>query len=304
MDDQREKTIYRVTIIGSIGNFLLLIFKFVAGILGHSAAMIADAVHSLTDFITDAIVIIFVKISAKPSDKEHDYGHGKYETLATVIISIILFFVGAAILYKSIMEILKYLHGEELQQPGMIALIAAILSIVVKEGLYRYTKYNAKKIESTVMEANAWHHRSDALSSIGTAVGIAGAIFFGVKGRVLDPLAAALVSFLIMGVAYKLLKPCLGELLETSLPEEEENRIIDAIKSVKNVYDPHNLRTRRIGSYASVEVHVRMNSEMTVRESHEITREIEARIKDIVGEKSFVSIHVEPYIKQPEGNVR
>ncbi len=241
----REKEIYKVTVVGSVVNFLLLVFKFFAGIAGHSAAMLADAVHSLSDFVTDIIVIIFVRISNKPEDKDHDYGHGKYETLATAIIGILLLCVGFGILWNGASSIYDFFHGEQLGEPGMLALIAALVSIVLKEILYQYTVIKGRKLNSQAVIANAWHHRSDALSSIGTAVGIGGAILLGDKWRVLDPIAAVVVSIFIMKVAIQLLIPCVDELLEKSLPDEVEREIEQAALSFPGVSQPHHLRTRR-----------------------------------------------------------
>lgn len=217
----REKEIYRVTLVGSFVNFLLVIFKFLAGIAGHSAAMLADAVHSLSDFITDVVVILFVRISNKPVDKSHDYGHGKYETLATAFIGMALLGVGFGILWNGATDILVFLRGGELRQPGMLALAAAIISILLKEILYQYTVRVGKRCHSQAVVANAWHHRSDALSSIGTAAGIGGAILLGPHWAVLDPIAAVTVSFFIMRVSIRLLVPCLDELLEKSLPDSD-----------------------------------------------------------------------------------
>ena len=196
----REAGIYRVTLVGSVVNLLLLVFKFVAGILGHSAAMLADAVHSLSDFVTDIIVIVFVRISSKPEDEGHDYGHGKYETLATAIIGLILLFVGFGILWNGATSIWDFWQGGELKEPGMLALWAALVSILFKELLYQYTVLKGRRLNSQAVVANAWHHRSDALSSIGTAVGIGGAILLGEQWLVLDPLAAVVVSLFIMKV--------------------------------------------------------------------------------------------------------
>ena len=190
----REKGIYKVTIVGSIVNFLLLVFKFFAGIVGHSAAMLADAVHSLSDFITDIVVIVFVRIAGKPEDKGHDYGHGKYETLATAIIGLLLLCVGFGIFWNGASSIYTFLRGGQLESPGVVALVAALVSIVSKEILYQYTVIQGKKLNSQAVIANAWHHRSDALSSIGTAIGIGGAILLGDHWRVLDPVAAVGVS--------------------------------------------------------------------------------------------------------------
>ena len=235
----REKEIYRVTLVGSFVNFLLVIFKFLAGIAGHSAAMLADAVHSLSDFITDVVVILFVRISNKPVDKSHDYGHGKYETLATAFIGMALLGVGFGILWNGATDILVFLRGGELRQPGMLALAAAIISILLKEILYQYTVRVGKRCHSQAVVANAWHHRSDALSSIGTAVGIGGAILLGPHWAVLDPIAAVTVSFFIMRVSIRLLVPCLDELLEKSLPDSVEREIegMDAYHNGVHYYE-------------------------------------------------------------------
>ena len=286
----REKGIYRVTIVGSVVNFLLLLFKFFAGIMGHSAAMLADAVHSLSDFVTDIIVIVFVRISSKPEDEGHDYGHGKYETLATAIIGIILLGVGFGIFWNGASSIYRFLHGGSLQEPGMLALIAALVSVAFKEALYRYTVFKGKRLNSQAVVANAWHHRSDALSSIGTAIGIGGAILW----RVLDPIAAVVVSFFIMKVAVKLLIPCVDELLEKSLPADVENEIQKIILSFPGVSSPHHLRTRRIGNYYAIEVHVRMDGKITLEEAHRTATAIENTLKEQFGKGTHVGIHVEP----------
>lgn len=290
----REKEIYKVTVVGSVVNFLLLVFKFVAGIAGHSAAMLADAVHSLSDFVTDIIVIIFVRISNKPEDKDHDYGHGKYETLATAIIVILLLCVGFGILWNGASSIYDFFHGEQLGEPGMLALIAALVSIVLKEILYQYTVIKGRKLNSQAVIANAWHHRSDALSSIGTAVGIGGAILLGDKWRVLDPIAAVVVSIFIMKVAIQLLIPCVDELLEKSLPDEVEHEIEQAALSFPGVSQPHHLRTRRIGNQYAIELHVRMDGKISLEEAHRTATGIERKLKEMFGEGTHVGIHVEP----------
>lgn len=294
-DHEREHRIYRVTIMGSVWNLLLLIFKFVAGIVGQSAAMVADAVHSLSDFFTDVIVLLFVRISGKPQDKCHEYGHGKFETLATAIIGLVLLGVGAGILWSGGNKIFDYYaNGVELEAPGIVALVAAVASVVVKEALYRYSIIVGRKVNSPAVVANAWHHRSDALSSIGTMAGIGGAILLGKDWRVLDPIAAVVVSFFIMKVAYELAVPCFEELMEKSLPEETEATIVKTLLSFPGVSQPHNLRTRRIGSRCAIEVHVRMDGNMTVNQSHDTTRKIEKRLRELLGEGAFVNIHVEP----------
>lgn len=290
----RVKEISRVTIVGGVVNAVLLLFKFVAGVVGHSSAMIADAVHSLSDFATDIVVLVFVRISGKPQDESHDYGHGKYETLATTCIGLALLAVAVGIIAGGAGKIAAWLKGEELAAPGMLALWAALVSIVLKEWTYRYTVAKAKKLESQAMEANAWHHRSDAFSSLGTAVGIGGAILLGKRWAVLDPLASIVVGGFIVKVAVDLLKDGLGELLEKSLPAEDEDEILNIIASFPDVVDPHHLRTRRIGNRVAVEVHVRMDGNISLNESHARATDIERAIKDKFGDQTHVAIHVEP----------
>ncbi|NMA75002.1 MAG: cation transporter [Bacteroidales bacterium] len=291
---KREKKIFRTTLIGSIANFLLLLFKFVAGIVGHSAAMTADAVHSLSDFITDIIVIAFIRISNKPEDEDHDYGHGKYETLATTFIGVILLVIGIGIFWGGAQSIYVWLKGEELESPGTLALIAALLSIFIKEILFQYTKRTAKITNSQAVEANSWHHRSDAFSSVGTAIGIGGAIFLGEQWRVLDPIAAVIVSFFIMHISIKLIIPTLEELLEKSLPKEVENKIIEIVLSFPGVSNPHQIRTRQIGNYYAIEMHIDMDGKLTLEEVHQVTVHIENKLRDVFGKKTHIGIHVEP----------
>lgn len=290
----REKEIFRVTWTGSIVNFALLVFKFVAGIVGHSAAMVADAVHSLSDFVTDIIVVAFVRISGKPEDEGHDYGHGKYETLATAIIGLILFFVGIGIMFNGAKSVFDTINGKPLAAPSILALTVAALSILLKELLYRYTIHKAKGLNSQAMIANAWHHRSDAFSSIGTFIGIGGAICLGEQWRILDPLAAIVVSIFIMRVAVQLLKPCVDELLERSLPAETENIILEIIRSFPEVSEPHHLRTRRIGNRLAIEVHIRMNGNTPLAEAHSLASEVEKRLKYEFGKDKHIGIHMEP----------
>ena len=292
--NSREKEIFRVTLVGSIVNLLLLIFKFVAGIMGRSAAMVADAVHSLSDFVTDIIVIVFVKISGKPEDDNHRYGHGKYETLATAMIGVALFVVGIGLLVNGATKIYEVINGAILPAPSMIALIAAVVSIVAKELLYRYTVRAGKKLNSQAVIANAWHHRSDAFSSIGTVIGIGGAIFLGERWRILDPIAAVAISGFILKVAIDLIKPCLDELLERSLPADTERKIMDIIESFPEISSPHHLRTRRIGSHIAIEVHLRLDGKMSLEEAHAVVTMVERRLKDEFGPDTHIGIHMEP----------
>ncbi|MCD8167137.1 MAG: cation diffusion facilitator family transporter [Bacteroides sp.] len=293
-EKERARGIYKVTVVGSLVNFLLIIVKFLAGIYGRSAAMIADAVHSLSDFITDLIVLVFIRFSSKPVDHSHDYGHGKFETLATAMIGIILLFVGLGVLWSGTSTVWGVLHGEVLQAPGYIALIAAMISIVSKEILYHYTVVKGKTLHSPALIANGWHHRSDAFSSIATLVGIGGAILLGENWRILDPVAAILVSFLIMKVAIQLLIPCVDELLEKSLPEETEQEIEEIVLSFPGVSHPHDLRTRRIGNNYAIELHIRMDGNVLLTKAHQISTDIEEKLRERFGPGTHIAIHPEP----------
>lgn len=290
----RQKETYRVTIAGSIINILLLAFKFTAGILGHSAAMIADAIHSLTDFVTDAIVLVFVRLGSKPTDRDHDYGHGKYETLASAIIGVSLLVVGMMICYSGVTKTYHAMCGEPLQQPGFIALAAAVASVVLKEWAYRFTVRVGRRCHSEAVVANAWHHRSDALSSVGTTVGIGGAIILGEKWAVLDPLTAIVVSFFIMKAAWSVLSKAVDELTDGSLPKETEDEIESIVSEDNEVSVVHNLCTRRIGNRIAIEMHVRMPGETSLYVAHRHATEIEQRLKQRFGADTHISIHLEP----------
>ena len=273
---------------------LLLTFKFTAGIAGHSAAMVADAVHSLSDFVTDIIVLAFVHISGKPKDKSHDYGHGKYETLALTIIGLMLLAVSVGIVYGGLVKIVAWMRGEQLPAPGMLALLAALLSIMLKEGVFHYTIVKARELESQALEANAWHHRSDALSSIGTAIGIGGAIFLGSRWAVLDPLASVVVGIFIAKVSFDLLRNGFGDLMEQSLPDDVEQEILRQAGSVEGVEEPHDLRTRRIGNHYAIELHILMDGNVPLLVAHDRASEVEERLRKLYGEETHVVVHVEP----------
>ena len=290
----RNKEIYRVTLIGAAVNIVLLLFKFIAGIVGHSSAMVADAVHSLSDFITDAIVMVFVRISGKPQDKSHDYGHGKYETLSMTLIGVALLGVAIGIIYSGAVKIAIWAGGQPLEAPGMLALWAALLSIVLKEAVFRYSIVKAHQLNSQAVEANAWHHRSDALSSVGTAVGIGGAIFLGQRWTVLDPLASVIVGAFIVKVAVTLLRDGIGDLMEQSLPEAVEDEMLKLVATIPGVVEPHALRTRRIGNHYAIELHILMDGDIPLREAHDKASEVEELLRSHYGEETHVAVHVEP----------
>ena len=290
----REGEIRRITLWGLVENVLLTVCKLLAGLLGRSAAMLADAAHSASDLATDAVVLGFVRVSGKPQDESHDYGHGKFETLAAAIVGLVLIGVAAGIFVDAAERITAVVDGTGIPRPGVVALVAAAVSIVAKEILYRYTIAVARRVDSSMLRANAWHHRSDALSSIATLVGIAGARFLGEQWVILDPIAAIVVGALIVKVAVDMIRPNLDELLERSLPTEVEDEILRIVCSEEGVADPHILRTRRVGPNIVVDIHIRLDGQMTVCESHEITRRIESRLRERFGSGTIVMVHVEP----------
>ena len=291
---KRNQEIYKVTLVGGVVNVVLLLFKFVAGIVGHSAAMVADAVHSLSDFVTDIIVLVFIHISGKPKDKSHDYGHGKYETLALTLIGVALLIVAIGILYSGAAKIYVWANGGQLEAPGTLALWAALLSVLLKEAVYQYSMVKARQLNSQVVAANAWHHRSDALSSIGTAIGIGGAIFLGQRWTVLDPIASVVVGAFIVKVAIDLLRNGIGDLMEQSLPDAVEEEMLRIVGALPGVVNPHDLRTRRIGNHYAIELHILMDGDISLREAHNKASEVEDLLRARYGEDTHVAVHVEP----------
>ena len=290
----RTNKITFVTLVGSVVNAALTAFKIVAGVIGHSAAMVADGVHSLSDLLSDVVVLVFVRISGKGRDKNHDYGHGKFETFATLIISLMLLVVGANLMSSGIASIKKILGGESVEAPGMIALWAALLSIVSKEILYRYTAVQGRKLDSPMMVANAWHHRSDALSSVGSLLGIGGAILLGDKFVILDPLAGCVISIFIIVMAVRMSIPAIKELLDVSLPDEMEDEIERTAKGVPGVVDLHELKTRREGPGIVLEGHLVLHSDISLEQAHSISKQVELALRDRFGDSTQISLHLEP----------
>ena len=290
----REKEIRKITVTGAVVNIILTAFKIIAGILGRSAAMVADGIHSLSDLLSDIVVLVFTHISSKGKDRNHSFGHGKFETLATLIVSLILTVVGASLMADGIRDIIGVMNGEMIHVPGIIALWAAVISIVAKELLYQATIRTAKKVNSPVVIANAWHHRSDALSSIGALIGIGGAIILGDRWTILDPIASCCISIAIIIVAVKMALPSLAELLETSLPEEIEKEIIETASKVDGVDDIHELQTRRNGISFIIDAHVVVNPDMSVVQAHDIATDVENALRARYGQETQISIHIEP----------
>ena len=292
--EDREREIRKVTLWGAVVNITLTIAKLLAGVFGRSAAMVADGVHSLSDLLTDAIVLVFTHISSKGKDRKHSFGHGKFETMATLVISIILIVVGAKLMEGGIRSIINVAKGEILPKPGYIALAAAIVSIILKEALYQWTAKVGKSTNSPAVTANAWHHRSDALSSIGSLIGIGGAIILGQKWTILDPIASCGISIFIIVVAVKMAIPSLNELLETALPEDIENKIIETASAVNGVKDIHNLKTRRNGISAIIDAHIVVDPSISITLAHDIATEVEEALSRKFGSETQVNIHIEP----------
>lgn len=294
-DIDREKKAARVTWVGFFTNLILSAAKIVAGVVGRSSAMVADGIHSLSDFVTDFIVIIFIKISAKNEDSDHPYGHGKFETFATMLISFALFIVAIGIFYSGSVKIYEVLNGRTIERPTYLALVMAAVSIVVKEGLYWYTIIIGRKIDSPAVIANGWHHRSDAFSSIGTLIGISGAMFLGERWRILDPITSVIVGIFIIGVAYKLARPSIQELLEMSLPQEIEQKIEQKIQATPGVITFHHLRTRKNGNAFIIDMHIKVDARSSIVEAHDIATHVENNLKAAFGKHTQVNVHIEPY---------
>lgn len=294
-DIDREKKAARVTWVGFFTNLILSAAKIVAGVVGRSSAMVADGIHSLSDFVTDFIVIIFIKISSKNEDSDHPYGHGKFETFATMLISFVLFIVAIGIFYSGSVKIYEVLNGRTIERPTYLALVMAAVSIVVKEGLYWYTIIIGRKIDSPAVIANGWHHRSDAFSSIGTLIGISGAMFLGERWRILDPITSVIVGIFIIGVAYKLARPSIQELLEMSLPQEIEQNIEQKIQATPGVITFHHLRTRKNGNAFIIDMHIKVDARSSIVEAHDIATHVENNLKAAFGKHTQVNVHIEPY---------
>lgn len=272
----------------------LTVGKIAAGLVGHSSAMVADGLHTLSDAVTDVVAIWGFRMVAIPPDRSHRYGHGKFETLCSVFVGIALILAGLGILWASSARILDALNGSFPQAPGGIALAAAALSVLAKEGLYRYTLSASIRLKSPALKANAWHHRSDALSSLATLVGIGGAIFWSGWGRVLDPLAGVAVSLMVVKVGVSISLEGADELMEASLPDDLSREIVEIGESVQGVRDLHGLRARKVGPSIAMDFHLLVDPELSVRDGHDIATGVEDAIRDRFGDDTMISVHLEP----------
>ncbi len=287
-DDARYLASKRVTLIGAVINLLLALGKGVVGWIAQSQALVADAVHSLSDLVTDVMVVIAAKHGSRDADETHPYGHARIETAVTVALGVILILVGAGIAWDAISRLFD---PNSLLVPGALALVAAAVSVLAKEGLYRYTLVIARRVRSNLLRANAWHHRTDAISSIVVIVGVAGTMA-GLP--YLDAIAAVAVALMIAKVGWDLAWHSLRELVDTALDEERVEAIRETITGVDGVESLHMLRTRRMGSDALADVHILVNPEITVSEGHHISETVRTRVIDRIPEVQDVLVHIDP----------
>jgi cation diffusion facilitator family transporter len=285
----REKIVRKVTWVGLWLNLFLAAIKFIAGIYGRSQALVADAIHSLTDLTTDIAVIAGSHYWSRPPDENHPYGHRRLETLVTVFIGVVLIAAGIGIGWKAI----SALQEKHAAPPGWIAVFAALASIVCKESIYRWTAVTGRRAKSPALVANAWHHRTDALSSIPVLIAVAGARVFP-SWSFLDHLGAAVVSIFILHASIKIIWPGLGELIDVGAPTDTCKKIRDIALKNDGVLQVHDIRTRFISSSIQVDLHIVVDGLITVREGHDIADDVKARIIDRIPEVLDVIVHVDP----------
>ena len=284
-----EKTATRVSDVSVAGNAALSLFKLLAGVLAHSGAMISDAVHSASDVLSSFIVIVGVKLSAREADREHPYGHERFECVAAIVLAAVLAVTGLLIGYRAVQSVIS---GEGAKSaPGLLALVAAAVSIAVKEAMYWYTRAYAKRLRSTALMANAWHHRSDALSSVGALVGIAGARL-GVG--VMEPLASLVICAFILKAAYDVFRDAAGKMVDRAADAETEQRLADCVLAESEVLGIDRLQTREFGSRIYVDVEIRADGNLTLFESHEIAERVHDRIEKEFPEVKHIMVHVNP----------
>ncbi len=284
----------RITRVGIVANIILIILKFTGGIIGRSGAVIADAVHSFADFATDIIVIIGLKLSDKPADNTHRYGHGKFETLSSLILGIILLVTGIGICWSGIGTIIHFIGKESIYRPTWIAFVAALISVIIKEWLYIITIRSGKKLNSQSLIANAINHRSDALSSLGVMIGIAGAVFLGEKWSVLDPVAAVIVGIFIFKASFSIIRNSIDEFLEASLGDQIESEILDISGRISGVCNPHHLKTRKVGKNMVIDIHIDVDPQLNIKTAHDISDRVEEELKRRYGPDTVISVHIEP----------
>ena len=289
-EDEFKKVANKVSFITIVQNVLLSVFKLFAGIFAHSNAMISDAIHSASDVFSTIIVIIGVKLASKKSDKEHPYGHERLECVAAIVLSIVLLYTGIKIGSQAVKDIIGG-NYQNLQKPGMLALVAAVVSIVTKEIMYWYTRHYAKKIDSSALMADAWHHRSDALSSVGALVGIGGAMM---GFPVMDSIASIVIFVFIAKAAYDIFKDAMDKMVDHSCDDETEKEMRDFVLAQKEVLSVDLLHTRIFGNKIYVDVEIGVNGSYTLRQAHEIAEEVHEGIEKNFPKVKHVMVHVNP----------
>lgn len=298
MEKSRSQAVRHATLLGLGTNLLLTGLKLTAGIVARSQAMVADGLHSLSDMASDLVLLLGFRMADRPEDDSHHYGHGKFETLVTLIIGLMLLAVAGGILWQGVQSCLLLLQGGTLPQPGWLAAGAALLSILSKELLYRYTINKSRTLKSKALEANAWHQRSDALSSVAAMAGISGAILLGKQWRILDPVMGILVGVLILKVGFSLCRNSLAELMEASLSPQTVERIHTIVDQIPGVQGHHRLRTRSIGNQVSIDLHIQVDPGLNVSEGHDIATAVEQALRREYGSDTILSTHIEPSNKE------
>ena len=289
--EESRKTANRVSVITIIGNVILSVFKLIAGIMAHSGAMISDAIHSASDVFSTFVVIIGIKLASKESDKEHPYGHERLECVAAILLSVILFITGLGIGLDAFKKIVSGNYGD-LIVPCVLALIAAVVSILTKEGMYWYTRHYAKKIDSAALMADAWHHRSDALSSIGALIGIGGAML---GYPVMDCVASLVIFVFIAKAAYDIFKDAMDKMVDHSCDEETENKMRECVLQNENVHGIDMLQTRIFGNKIYVDVEILLDATLSLGKAHAIAEEVHDDIERNFPKVKHIMIHVNPY---------
>jgi cation diffusion facilitator family transporter len=294
-NSEKLQTIQNITFLGLTVNLILVFLKMISGILGNSSAIIADAIHSLSDLTTDIIVIISTYFTQKPSDKTHPYGHGKFETIASLFIGIFLMLTSIGILQDSVKKLLAFiLIKENIGKPTFFPFIIVIFSIIIKELLYQITIRTSKKIQSSALKANALHHRSDVFSSVAVLIGITLTFIPNNSLSIAEPIATIIVGIIILISAYKICTENLNELSEASLPENINKKIMEIIENTNGAIEPHNLKTRKISNTLVIDVHICVNPNLSIVEGHDISSAVELALKNSFGKETITSIHIEP----------
>ena len=294
-NDDFQKIANKVSFYTIIWNMVLSVVKFLAGIIAHSNAMISDAVHSASDVFSTVVVIIGIRLASKEADKEHPYGHERLECVAAIILSVVLFITGLGIGFEALKNIFAGDYSK-IQVPGILALAAAILSIVVKEAMYWYTRYYAKKIDSAALMADAWHHRSDALSSVGALVGIGGA---RMGYPVMDSVASLVIFVFIVKAAYEIFKDAMDKMVDHSCDEETEKQIYDCVMENEHVRGIDLLQTRIFGNKIYVDVEILVDASYTLGEAHRIAESVHDHIEQKFSKVKHIMVHVNPWEETP-----